>query len=522
MRFDSVHQSSIKGSTAMKPFRLPRRVFLTGMGASVALPALDAMYNSKGLIFPTTSRAAAATEPSKFIVLHWPHGIPWAYQGNNDQMMAHWFPSATQNVSPLTGTTDGLKPLLEGGPYGNFRSQINVVSGLTLSPVAVSGDVCSHGHTISVFSGYKSTLENGGCSEVSGGPTVDTVAANAFGEPGPLAFMLPNGNNTRRPKRDGNGNLVGGASYGGDYWTWSHKARAVPNPTIWLPSQMLNTIFKTDAMGGQDQERIRTQEKSVLDFVKRDAERLKKRLGSADRKRLDEHLETVRGLEATALGGSTCADPGLPPDNYAFLDGQPFGDYEKYIQDMMRFAVLALKCGARRTLFFSMASSQNDDGRYNHVGTFPYSIHACQHGDGDGNSNQAGSDEYKEINVWIMKQVAYMLSQLTAGGAGTGSLLDSSVFVATSEMTNGYHDVSYMPVIVAGKAKGMTTGQNIAFANDQGSAPSWARRLPGRKNRCMNDLWLTALRAAGALGPAEAFAPTSGYQAQVLPELWQL
>jgi hypothetical protein len=506
----------------MKSIRLPRRAFLTGMGATVALPALDAMFDGRGLLYGTATQKAAAAEPTKFIVVHWPYGVPWTANAQGDQMMEFWFPRATQNVSPFTTTPTALAPLLENGPYGNFRSHFNVVSGLTMSPITYPGDVCSHGHSIAVFTGVKTVLENGGCTETGGGPSVDSVAAKAFGEPGPLAMMIPTGNYSRRPRKDANGNLVGGADYGGDYWTWSHSARATPNPIIWLPSQLLGSVFTTNSMESSEQQRIKTREKSVLDFVKRDSERLRGRLGSADRKRLDEHLETIRSLETSILGGATCADPGLPPDNYSFLDGTPFGDFDRYMQDMIRLGVLALKCGARRTLFLSMSSSQNDDGRWNNVGNHSYAIHACQHGDADGNSNAAGAAQYQAINVWMMKQLAYMFSQLTADPVGGATTLDSSVLVATSEFTNGYHDVSYMPVIVAGKAKAMTTGQNIAYANTESTAPSWARTLPGRKNPCMNDLWRTALVAAGGLGPSDAFAAGSGYNAQLLSELWQL
>jgi hypothetical protein len=125
---------------------------------------------------------------------------------------------------------------------------------------------------------------------------------------------------------------------------------------------------------------------------------------------------------------------------------------------------------------------------------------------------QSAAAAYRKIARWHMEMVAKLLGYLKEND-GTGSLLDQSVFVATTEFGDGgLHYDSYVPFIVAGKAgrgaDGMKTGFNHQFRCEFGEGfknASWCATKPPPANRAINDVWQSALMALGVLGPNEKF-----------------
>jgi hypothetical protein len=131
-----------------------------------------------------------------------------------------------------------------------------------------------------------------------------------------------------------------------------------------------------------------------------------------------------------------------------------------------------------------------------------------------------------------MKMVAFTLSELKAAG-----LLDSCVFVAASEFSDGgAHATHFLPTLVAGQAKPLMGGRHVAYRStdplvDRGApcngqqvhafSPSWARTLPGTANRCVSDLWQSALEAVGAFTGTQRFGDTQLWSPSVLTELWR-
>lgn len=422
-------------------------------------------------------------------------------------------------MTPFTETPELLAPLLEGGPYGNFRNDLALVSGLSYS-LLENHALGSHGHATCVFSGYRSVADPALPAEpLAGGPTVDQLAAAGLGRGEALVLQLRNG---------------------GDHWKWSHRAARTQSTFYELPSRLWADLFRVTGLGAMEQEQLRRREKSVLDFVKADAERLRKRLGKSDRARLDEHLSTVRSIEASLATPTGSCDSGAQPmDGYGHFTGTLYGDFEAYTKTMIRLGVLALQCDLRRSLFISLGASQNDDGRYTHLDpAFRHSIHTVQHGANNisSSTDAEANRQYRAIARWHQEMFAYTLSLLKAPTSAGGSLLSNSVVVSTSEFSDGGgHIGHFMPVLVAGQARPLRTGVHVAYrstdaitnrgtpCNGQmvhGFSPSWSRTLPGRENRCLSDLWQTCLESLGVWSGTERFGDTGLWQPSRLSELW--
>ncbi|MBL8953065.1 MAG: DUF1552 domain-containing protein [Myxococcaceae bacterium] len=528
--------------------KLDRRTLLKGATASLALPSLEAMFDGRGRLYAGAS-GQTVEPPRYFAAFHWPYGLPQPVSGSNAALADFWFPQKrdlTTNVEPLTGTPEGLAPLFEQGPYGNFRQDVNVVSGLTLRNIG-EHLVGSHGHATETFTGYRAVLDPVHCCEPMGAArSVDNVASFAL---------------TGRPslyiKLDAN-----------DYWEWSTVNAFSRNVVYRRPAALFDALFGGGTPGADDAAKARelARKRSIVDQVKRDADRLKQRLGRADQARLAEHLETVRlleqGIAAQPMGPAPACSVPVRPDDATYGPWQvgaggaarpadpksSYAGFDAYTHLMIDLATLAMACGRVQSVLFSIGGSQNDGGRFEHVtGPAPYSVHNIQHGAGTGTPEGVG--QMKRIVQWQMAKVAYFLSRLKALGAGTpgGSLLQNSTFVALSEFYTGHHVNNFLPVLVAGQARPMVTGQHVAFKNHYHQAygpndpypnwselPTWTRALPAVPNNrvfgnvlgmeqsavCLNDLWQSALEATGAYRSGEKFGDPALWSARRLPHLW--
>ena len=145
----------------MKPFRLPRRTLLAGLGASLALPALDAMLTDRGLVYDAHAQAQA--QPVRFLTFFIPNGVPLHYpQGRPDEY--RWFPQQAGDQYTMTMC---LQPIAE------YRSRFNILNGIVL------GQSCADGHA-----GGTTGFATGLPATTSGaqGPSIDQVAAGQLGK----------------------------------------------------------------------------------------------------------------------------------------------------------------------------------------------------------------------------------------------------------------------------------------------------------------------------------------------------
>jgi hypothetical protein len=203
--------------------------------------------------------------------------------------------------------------------------------------------------------------------------------------------------------------------------------------------------------------------KSILDFVRGDATRLRARVGMADRQRLDEHLTSLREVEQQVQTVATA--PGMPAGACgppADLDPSavtaPLSNEQARL--LMRMMVMALACDMTRVATFMLAG-RNDMRQFPWLGIPNRNDghHGISH-----DWSAAGFEAQSKIVVDEMEQFAYMLGLMKASREGGATLLDNSVVFCANEHQHGFHAVNVIPVILAGRAGGkLKSGRYVVY-----------------------------------------------------------
>ena len=206
---------------------------------------------------------------------------------------------------------------------------------------------------------------------------------------------------------------------------------------------------------------------SLLDLALDDAYRLRRRLGRDDQVKLDEYLESVRAVERR-IDFSLKADPReWHPETPAQLPAAPSatipGDFREHVKIMMDLMVLAFQTDSTRVLSFMFA---NDVSGRNF--SFLPGVSGGHHDMSHHENKDDKIAQYREIIRWHAEQLAYLLGRLQSIPEGSGTLLDNSIILFGSSISDGNrHDPNNLPVILAGKGGGaLNTGQHIAKPKD--------------------------------------------------------
>jgi hypothetical protein len=237
---------------------------------------------------------------------------------------------------------------------------------------------------------------------------------------------------------------------------WTRLAYAGDNQPI-PPEHDAHKVFKrlftsASVTGDTDQALavLRAQRKSVLDAVADDYAALSGRLGSEDRKRIDQHFTAVREIEMRldAVGSSSglgsCVEPAEPP-SYDSLDGMGNAGYPLMGKLMMDLMVSALACDRTRviTLMWEHAAENQ---------RFPFIGADIEHHEGIHNGELLAVEK---ILTWFSEQQAYLLAKMKEIKEGDGTLLDNTLIFSTSEQSNGRtHSHDNMPFLLLGRAGG--------------------------------------------------------------------
>ena len=238
--------------------------------------------------------------------------------------------------------------------------------------------------------------------------------------------------------------------------------------------------------------------RSVIDLVLEDARRLKRRVSNHDQKKIDEYLESVRGIErridfAQRQQSRAAETPGLKNAIVRPEPGIP-EDHCQYMKTMMDMIVLAFWADATRVCTFMMDHGQSN--RYfDFVDGVKGTWHALSHWkdisgtteDDDGKTSWTSRDEkrdmYNRVTAWHTEQVAYLLKRLSEIKEPNGRLIDSSMIVYGSSLSDGHeHSAKNLPVLLAGGA-----------AHDINSG----RQVNSSRDTSMSDLHLAMLNRLG-------------------------
>jgi Protein of unknown function (DUF1552) len=402
---------------------LHRRTFLRGMGATLALPLLDAMVPSM------TALAATAANPVRRL------GFVYIPMGAN---ISQWTPPGVGRITELSPTLNALAPFLD---------QLTVISNLELKNAYSPGN---HATANSAFlSAAKAKLTEGTDYEL--GITVDQIAAKQIGSEARLPSL-----EMAMDLLTTVGNCDNGfACVYQNNLSWSSPT--TPLPAEAHPRVVFERLFGD---GGSAADRLAELRRnaSILDWVTEDIARLQRKLGPGDRTKVNHYLETVREVERRiqkAEGQTT--DSALPDLERPVGVPAAYGDHAKLMFDLQ---ALALQGDVTRVITFQLAR-ETSTRTYPEVGApdphHPTSHHA---------NNPEKLEKLAKINAYHVSLFAYYLEKLRSTPDGDGSLLDHSVILYGSGMGNpDVHDHANLPILVAGGGAGKLKGaRHIKYA----------------------------------------------------------
>jgi hypothetical protein len=402
---------------------LPRRTFLRGMGATLALPLLDAMIPAM------TALADTPANPSHLRRL----GFVYMPMGCD---ITRWTPPGKNSLDELSPSLSSLAPL---------KQHVTAITNLQLQNAYPGTHATSNAAFLSAAKAKRTES-----TDYYLGTTVDQIAAQQIGR------------ETQLPSLEMSMDLMsvvgqcdnGYACVYQNNLSWSSPT--TPLPAEAHPRLVFETLF---GEGGSVAERRAALKKraSLLDSVTEEFARLKKKLGPKDRGKVNQYLETIREVERRIQQAE--ADSAENP--LQDLD-RPVGvpaAYADHARLMFDLQVLALQGNITRVITFQLAR-ETSNRTYPEIG-IPEAHHPLTH---------HGNDPTKiakvaKINQFHVSLFADFLKKLQSTPEGNGSLLDHSLYLYGSGMGNpNVHNHTNLPILVAGGAAGnMQGGRHIKF-----------------------------------------------------------
>ena len=434
--------------------RISRRTLLRGAGVSLALPWLEAMMPA------ATGSLASAASPVRMAFLYMPNGVN----------TAAWAPEGV-------GRDFKLSPTLE--PLAPFKDRIVVAQNLW-NQAAKDGD----GHYVKESAILTSTriVKTLGEDLNSHGISMDQVAAQRSAGQTPLPSLELG----ISPEATGVDLAVGYTRVYGCHIAWS-------SPTMPLareinPHSVYERLFRASAPQGN----AGKQDALLLDRVLGQAKDLRAQVGVDDRRRIDEYMSIVRSLEErtqrASAGGRNAWKPRMPLSTIAKPTEEP-KDYAEHVRLMLDMIAVSFQSDTTRIATFMFGNAVSNisfrwlDG-----------VTAGHHDNSHHSNDPEKLKQYQLINKWYIAQYAYLLGKLKEAKEGDSNVLDNSIIMFASALSDGNsHNPHKLPVVIAGKAGGrIASGQNIVFPED----------TP------LSNLWMSVLNAFGT--PVDRFADSTG------------
>lgn len=403
---------------------LSRRTMLRGSSVLLGLPLLEAMVGRN-------AQAAATSAP--LVTFFIPNGLPLEFF-----------------VPPTIGSGFEVTPLLE--PLAAHLESLVVVTGI----LGVGGPDSHAAGTCGFSTGQLCT--NLGAS----GPSIDQVAAAQLGEDTPFSSLVVTANN--QASYDSNG--YSSACFANISWSGPEQ----PVPAENDPAVLFMRLFGDGTPQAAIDAEIRAARRhSVIDHVKSDIERMRPRLGTGDRARLDAHLEAVREVEKRIDLTISCTVP-EPPSGYPESTWE--SGYDERARLLLDLLALALSCGLTRYGSFMYHDGGADDPGDLAL-TLPGRQHSAAH-DGD-------RETMRQYSHAHLSALAHLLDRLAEAPGSSGSLLDDALVLCGTELGDGTaHTPDDLPFVLAGQAGGaIEVGRHLRYDN----APLAALQLTVL-NRC--------------------------------------
>ena len=450
---------------------LPRRTFLRGLSATVALPYLDAMRPAS--LFGTRHLSRAMADPARLVAIEMVHGAA----GCNDigNALNLWSPAGTGKTFDLSPTA--LKSLEPFRDYLTIVSNTDVRQAEPYSPKEIGGD---HFRSSAAYLTQSHPKQTEG-SDIYVGTSLDQIYANRCGQDTPIPSMQLCIENVDQ---------AGGCAYGyscvyTDLISWASPTE--PLPMIRDPRMAFDQLF---GAGGSTKERAvrRRATSSVLDYVTGQVADLSRRLDAGDRVRMERYLEDVREIERRIQKVEARNMSGDARELPAAAAGVP-DSFDEHVKLMFDLQALAFQADVTRVFSFKMGRDASSRV-YPESGVAKGFHPASHHGNKPNNITDFG-----QINRYHVSLLPYFLEKLRTLQDGDASLLDRTAIIYGSPMGDGnVHNHKRCPLILLGGANGRLPG-NVHLKAPAGTP--------------MANVMLTAMHAIG-LTDIEQFGDSTG------------
>ena len=432
---------------------LPRRTFLRGMGATMALPMLDSMFSPLTAVAQTMKKA-----PVRLGYVYTPNGIIGCSDKSPKPFM--WTPRTAGANFEFSPTMKALEP---------YREHVNVLSGMAQVTGRALGDgPGDHARATATFLTGVHPYKTGGANYKLG-VSADQIAAKEFGKHTQLASMELA---LEQPALAGNCD----SGYTCAYMSMSWRGETSPLPGEINPRAVFERLFGDgESTSAADRMARLESQKSVLDYVTASLTRIHGSLGAGDKRKLDEYLESVRDIERRIQRAEEqnitmqlphMERPSAIPD-----------DYEQYCKLMMDMQVIAWQTDMTRVASFTMGRDGSNRA-YREIGISD-GHHSISHHQQD----PERVEKLIKIDELHTGLFAYLMKRLKETNDGDGTLLDHSLVVFGSSLSeSNIHTHDDLPIVLAGNANGQVKGN---------------RHLVYPKETPLNNLFLNMFDLAG-------------------------
>ncbi|MEQ1582307.1 MAG: DUF1552 domain-containing protein [Steroidobacteraceae bacterium] len=399
---------------------LSRRTVLRGLGATVALPLLDAMIPA------STALAATAAKPTPRLgFIYFPHGA----------IIDRWSPAAV-------GKDFELPQILS--PLADFRQHLTVVSGLRNK---AGESPAPHAIMAGTWLGCVPPAVS---NAPKGGVSADQIAVQHLGQDSPLPSLELSGEPGAGPCDPGYGCGFGN--------TISFRTATQPLPMESNPRKVFYRLFG-EGDNAAERQAVMDETGSLLDLIKGSASDLQRKLGAADRAMVTDYLDSVREVERRLqkMQGQSAGNLDLPSAPTGVQE-----DFGKQLDTMFDLMALAYQANLTRVVTFMMAKEVSMR-TYNQIGV-PDAFHPLSHHQNDSSK----LDRLAKIQTYHTTAFAKFVKKLGGMQDGDGTMLDHSLILFGSNMSNSdLHNNDPLPSVLVGRAYGRVKGgQHLRFAQD--------------------------------------------------------
>jgi len=433
---------------------ITRRTLLHGAGAALGLPWLEAMTSA------ARAQSGAPAIPIRMTMLYMPNGVN----------TAHWYPKGEGRDFELSSTL---------APLADFRKQILVLGNLW-NAGAKGGD----GHYAKEAAILTcATIKKTPGVDIANGPSMDQVAAQRLGDRTPLSSIELG----VAPVAVGVDLAVGYTRIYGSHISWANAS--TPLPRELNPRAAYERLYRAGNAPAGDAAKM---DKLLLDSVLGDAKRLRGELGTGDAKRLDEYLAVMRSLEQRVEKSASGERRNWKARKPLRLEDAPAeqpSSHEEHCQLMLDLIATAFQSDTTRIATFMFGNAVSNVSFRFLDGVTMGHHDTSHHGKAEDKLRQ-----YQIISRWHVEQYARLLGKLQAMKEGDSNVLDNSMILFGSALSDGdAHSPHKLPIVLGGGAGGrIDSGQHRMYTEDTPLA----------------NLYVSMLEAFGT--PVERFADSTG------------